>query len=344
MKRKAPDSQEQACMLCRRADANADICGPKHEKGGLCVHENCLFLASWLFQRGSRQEGICGFMPVDIKWKIKSAAQKRCFACGERGAAIACQGKGCSRCFHLPCASEHGCVSQFFAPFRSFCWEHRPQQAVPARPQAQTTCLICLEPVDDGLSYTTMVCPACRGAWFHRGCIQGQAVHAGFSCFRCPMCKNRRKFLPEMFKMGIPIPLRAPAWEEGGRYRHLYQRHSRCDATHCLHPRGREQAEPTGPWELLLCSSCASRGAHRRCLALADGTASWECDECAGLGPASSAHSQLDRPTTNSQPQPASSSSSAPPDTRSPTRQTGPERRPSRSRTSRRSQNPYRRP
>ncbi|XP_068784083.1 PHD finger protein 7-like [Struthio camelus] len=252
MKRKAPDSQEQACVLCRRAHASADICGPKHEKRGLCVHENCL----------------------------------RCFACGERGAAIACQGEGLQPLLPPALCSEHGCVTQFFAPFRSFCWEHRPQQAVPARPQAETTCLICLEPVDDAPSYTTMVCPACKGAWFHRGCIRGQAVHAGFSCFRCPMCKNRRKFLPEMFKMGIPIPLRGPAWEEGGRYRDLYQRHSRCDASQCLYPRGREQAEPTGPWELLLCSSCASRGAHRRCLALGNGTASWECDECAGLGPA----------------------------------------------------------
>ncbi|XP_062448815.1 PHD finger protein 7-like [Rhea pennata] len=344
MKRKAPDSQEKACMLCRRADVSADVCGPKHEKRGLCVHENCLFSASWLHQRGSREEGICGFLPVDIKWKIKSAAQKGCFVCGERGAAISCQRKGCSRTFHLPCASEHGCVTQFFRPYRSFCWEHRPEQAVPARPTPETTCIICQEPVDEQLSYRTMVCPACKGAWFHRGCIQGQAVHAGVSCFQCPLCKNRRRFLPEMFKMGISIPFRGPLWEEGGRYRDLYQRHRRCDAARCLHPRGREQAEPSGRWELLLCSSCAAQGAHRGCSGLGNAAVSWECDECAGLGPASSAQPEPAAPSTSSQAEPAASSSSAAPRTRSPSGGTGPERRPSRSRLARRSQNPYRRP
>ncbi|XP_025915296.1 PHD finger protein 7-like, partial [Apteryx rowi] len=321
-----------ACMLCCRADVNVDICGPKHEKRGLCVHENCLFSASWLFQRRSREQGICGFMPVDIKWKIKSAAQKHRFACSERGAAISCQGKGCSRTFHLPCTSKQGCITQFFAPCScqsqamegsfvpplpssvaackasvlpclaplfpappgSFCWEHRPDQTVLARPEAETTCIICLEPVDDQISYSTMVCPACKGAWFHWGCIQGQAGQAGFSCFQCPLCKKCRKFLPEMFKMGIPIPFRL--------------------------------------WELLLCSSCASKGAHRRCSGLGNATASWECNECAGLGPASSAQSELAGPSTSSEAELAASSSSAASETRSRSRQTGPERRRGRSR------------
>ncbi|NXA54104.1 PHF7 protein, partial [Nothocercus julius] len=133
---------------------------------------------------------------------------QRGFACGERGAAISCQGQGCSRTFHLPCASEHGCITQLFGPFRSFCWQHRLQQAVLVHPEADTTCIICQEPVDNQLSYGTLVCPACKGAWFHRGCIQGQAARAAFSCFWCLHCKNRRKFLPEMFRMGIPVPFR----------------------------------------------------------------------------------------------------------------------------------------
>nr|XP_013815335.1 PREDICTED: PHD finger protein 7-like [Apteryx mantelli mantelli] len=344
MKRKAPDSREKACMLCCQADVSVDICGPKHEKRGLCVHENCLFSASWLFQRGSSEERICGFMPADIKWKIKSAAQKGCVVCGKRGAAINCQGRGCSRAFHLPCASERGCITQFFGSYKSFCWDHRPEQTVPARPEAETTCIICLEPVDDQISFSTMVCPVCKGAWFHRGCIQGQAAHAGFSCFQCPLCKDREEFLPEMFKMGIPIPFRGPSWEEGGCYRDLYQRHNRCDADQCLYARGRERAEPSGPWELLLCSSCASKGAHRCCSGLGNATSSWECDECASLGPASSAQSELAGPSISSEAEPVASSGSAAPETHSRSCQTGPEQRPGRSRVSRRSQNPYHRP
>lgn len=38
------------------------------------------------------------------------------------------------------------------------------------------------------------------------------------------------------------------------------------------------------PWELLLCSSCAAEGTHRRCSGLTNCTESWECDNCARLG------------------------------------------------------------
>ena len=38
------------------------------------------------------------------------------------------------------------------------------------------------------------------------------------------------------------------------------------------------------PWQLLLCSSCTARGTHRRCSFLSQGTASWECNACAGEG------------------------------------------------------------
>ncbi|NXT59574.1 G2E3 ligase, partial [Pluvianellus socialis] len=129
---------------------------------------------------------------------------QRCFVCGEMGAAITCQEKGCDRSFHLPCAPEGECVTQFFRLYRSFCWQHRPEQAVPATPQQDTTCVICLELVDDKKSYGTMVCPACQHAWFHRSCIQEQAVHAGV-CFCCMHCQNKDQFVMEMLTMGIRI-------------------------------------------------------------------------------------------------------------------------------------------
>ncbi|XP_074458359.1 uncharacterized protein LOC141749190 [Larus michahellis] len=91
--------------------------------------------------------------------------------------------------------------------------------------------------------------------------------------------------------------VRLPSWEDGQAYAGERERHSRCDASVCLCPGGREQAEEGGPWELLLCSSCAAEGTHRHCSSLSSSTASWECDSCAGLGTASSATSELAGPS-----------------------------------------------
>ncbi|XP_050572789.1 PHD finger protein 7-like, partial [Cygnus atratus] len=311
MERKAPDSREQACMLCGRADADPNICGPIRERNGLCAHVFCLFLANGLYRPGNLQEGILGFLLEDIQHTIKRASQKQCFVCGERGATITCTETGCERSFHLPCASEGECVTQFFGRHRSFCWEHRPQQAVQAAPEQDTTCTICMDPVGDSKSYHTMVCPACSHAWFHRGCIQGQAVCAGILCFQCPICRNRGEFCSEMFVMGIRVPFRRPTWENNDAFASLRERHQRCDVSECLYPQGREQAEGQGPWQLLLCRSCAAEGTHRRCSNLTNSAGTWECDSCAGVGTASSANLGLAGPSTSS-PEPLGPSRGSP--------------------------------
>ncbi|XP_059679434.1 PHD finger protein 7-like [Gavia stellata] len=346
---RAPASTEQACMLCRRAEADPDICGCKLEKEGLCAHVFCLFFANKLYQQQLQELGLMLFFPEDIRRTIQRAARKACFVCGEKGAAITCHETGCKRSFHLPCAVEGGCVTQFFPQYRSFCWEHRPEQAVEAAPDENTTCLICLDPVGDRKSYGTMVCPACKHAWFHRGCIQGQAARAGISCFQCPLCRDKEEFVLEMLTMGIRIPFRLPSWENSHGYAALYERHGRCDASECLCPGGREQAEEEGPWQLLLCCSCAAEGTHRRCAYSGNSTASWECNSCAGLGTDSSAALELAGPSTASQsgsghaasgpshgsPVLEGSSRSSPP---------GPKRVRDRSRLRRRAQTPYSRP
>ncbi|KFQ92749.1 PHD finger protein 7, partial [Nipponia nippon] len=102
------------CMLCRRAQADPDICGHKLQKRGLCAHVFCLYFANELFQKGREGVGLLGFLPEDIRRTILRAAQKHCFVCGESGATITCQETGCDRSFHLPCAVEGGCVTQFF--------------------------------------------------------------------------------------------------------------------------------------------------------------------------------------------------------------------------------------
>ncbi|NWH67923.1 G2E3 ligase, partial [Geococcyx californianus] len=128
--------------------------------------------------------------------------------CVKRGATITCQEPGCDRRFHLPCAVQGGCVTQYFGLYSSFCWQHCLEQTVEAVPEENTTCLICLEPVEDRMTYRTMVCPVCKHAWFHRGCIQKQAMHAGTHCFCCPHCQNEYRFRMEMLTMGIQIPNR----------------------------------------------------------------------------------------------------------------------------------------
>ncbi|KAK4808262.1 hypothetical protein QYF61_020743, partial [Mycteria americana] len=366
-------------MLCRRAEADPDICGCKTAKKGLCAHTYCLgwplpcrpneplafsalqFLASGLFPQESRN----GFLIEDTRRAIQEAAQKRCFVCGEAGATITCRKKGCNRSFHLPCASEGECVTQFFGLYRSFCWEHRPEQAVQASPEQNSTCIICLDLVEDKKSYRTMVCPACQHAWFHRRCIQKQAVHAGV-CFRCLHCQNKDQFVMEMLTMGIRVSKRQPSWESNQAFGLVYQRHILCNARKCLCPRGREQAEEEGSWQLLLCSSCAAEGIHRRCSYLRNSATTWECDCCAGLatgGPllpwgwvavlltflppltaSSNNELELASPSTASQvalglfqgfPAPARSGCSSHP---------GPDRIRHRSRLQRRAQKPYSRP
>ncbi|NWR96048.1 PHF7 protein, partial [Furnarius figulus] len=203
-----------------------------------------------------------------------------CFVCGKCGATITCCKTDCDLSFHLPCAKEAGCVTQYITPYSSFCPAHSPEQAVEATPEPDTKCRICMEPVEDRKTFKTLVCPECKTAWFHRDCIQGQAMCAGILSLQCPLCRNNQSFLVDMFCVGIRVPFREPSWEDNDAFIELGERHSHCDARKCLCPGGREEAEEEGPWELLLCCSCAAEGTHRRCSGLRDSTSSWECDTC----------------------------------------------------------------
>ncbi|XP_026723319.1 PHD finger protein 7-like [Athene cunicularia] len=193
-----PDSMEQACMLCGWAASDPEVCGRKIKKQGLCAHFFCLFFASQLLYWQDEQPGMLGFVMQDILHAVELAAQKRCFVCGKNGAAITCCREGCDRSFHLPCAIEGECVTQYFPPHSSFCREHRPEQQVEALPEEDTECLICLEPVGDRKSFHTLVCPACKHAWFHRDCIQGQARYTAISSFSCPHCRDNHDFTFDM--------------------------------------------------------------------------------------------------------------------------------------------------
>ncbi|NWY08452.1 G2E3 ligase, partial [Nothoprocta ornata] len=106
-------------------------------------------------------------------------------------------------------------------------------------------------------------------------------IHAGIVFLACPACRERDLFLLEMLAMGILVPLSLPSWITNASPE-LEERHRRCDARECLCPGGREQVDGEGPWQLLLCCSCAAEGTHRACSSLGDSTTSWQCAGCAG--------------------------------------------------------------
>ncbi|XP_040520388.1 PHD finger protein 7-like isoform X3 [Gallus gallus] len=297
----APIFREPACMLCGQTDADPDICGSKQLDFGMCAHAFCMAFSNGLFQQATIVGRTAEVSPEDVQRVVREAERKHCFICGETGAPITCAEAGCEHSFHLPCAREGDCVTQYFGEYSSFCQKHSPKQAAEVAPAQDTNCIICMEPVGDKKSYHTLVCPACKHAWFHRACIQGQAIRAGVNCFQCPLCRDADAFLSDMLVMGIRIPLSGPMWEDGNAYASLGLRHGRCDASECLSPQGRGQAEEEGPWELLLCSSCAAEGTHRRCSYLSNNADAWECKACAGMGTASSVISEVTGPSTASQ-------------------------------------------
>ncbi|XP_068006479.1 PHD finger protein 7-like [Melanerpes formicivorus] len=301
---------ERACMLCRQAQVNLDACGEILQQQGLRAHLLCLFFANEISARRDGAGGVV-LLHEEVEYAMERAARRECFVCHQSGATITCRETGCDVSFHLPCATRGGCVTQYFGLYRSFCREHHPQQQVEVVPEEDTTCLICLEPVDSQTSYRTMVCPACQHAWFHRECIQEQALQTGQLRFQCPACRDQNAFLPEMLNMGIQIPYRLPSWVVQENVEELGERHRHCDASECLCPGGREQAEQEGPWQLLLCSSCAAEGTHRQCSHLRPSTSSWECSSCAGPSRDSSDSWQLPDPGAPNQEAGAASSSSS---------------------------------
>ncbi|XP_068024087.1 G2/M phase-specific E3 ubiquitin-protein ligase-like [Melanerpes formicivorus] len=237
--------RSRACQLCLQAELDPELYGWKRQQDGLCVHDCCLYFASDLYAVVS-VPGWVGYCFSHIQRVINNAAQKICCVCGRSGATIDCWELSCGRSFHLPCALRGECITQYFDCFSGFCSQHRPQQAVDRDPEPHTDCLLCLEAVDDSKSYSTMGCPACQHAWFHRRCIQGHALRAGISAFQCLLCRDKELFQQEMLRMGIRIPSRPPAWETAEAVESLLARHSRCDASQCLCPGGRERAEVEG--------------------------------------------------------------------------------------------------
>ncbi|CAJ0967008.1 unnamed protein product [Ranitomeya imitator] len=199
------------CILCGRRDDCTEKYGEKktYVEHKLTLHYYCLLLSSGIWQRGEEDEGIYGFLIDDIKREVNRARKLKCHVCKRNGASIGCVFPRCKRGYHFPCGIEKQCIFQFMDTFRSYCWEHRPvQKALSRQSNGSSPCTICLENVDHVPSYHVIRGPCCKTSWYHRDCLQHQALSAGLFFFRCTVCNNKEKFQKEMLCMGIHIPER----------------------------------------------------------------------------------------------------------------------------------------
>ncbi|XP_071602300.1 G2/M phase-specific E3 ubiquitin-protein ligase isoform X2 [Heliangelus exortis] len=281
------DIQSSFCVLCGRTDDCPEKYGEKrtYKKHNLTVHYYCLLMSSGIWQRGEEDEGVDGFLIQDIKKEVNRAAKLKCNICRKKGASVGCVAPKCKRSYHFPCGIQKECIFQFMEDFRSYCWEHRPVQKFLDNEFGGTSqCTICLDLVEQLPAYNVLKSPCCKNSWFHRECLQYQALSAGIFFFRCTVCNNMDKFQKEMLRMGIHIPERDASWElEENAYQDLLQCYQHCDIKRCLCKKGRDYNEPDSKWEIKRCQYCGSRGTHVACSSMKSWEQNWECMECRSI-------------------------------------------------------------
>ncbi|XP_076983153.1 G2/M phase-specific E3 ubiquitin-protein ligase isoform X1 [Tamandua tetradactyla] len=284
---KSGGSQNLVCVFCRKNDDCPNKYGERktNEKWNLTVHYYCLLMSSGIWQRGKEEEGVYGFLIEDIRKEVNRASKLKCCICRKTGASIGCVAPRCKRSYHFPCGLQRECIFQFTGNFASFCWNHRPAQIITSNNYRDSLpCTICLEFIEPIPTYSILRSPCCKNAWFHRDCLQVQAINAGVFFFRCTVCNNSDIFQKEMLRMGIHIPEKDASWElEENAYQELLQHHERCDVRRCRCKEGREYNEPDSKWEIKRCQCCGSSGTHLACSSLRSWEQNWECLECRGI-------------------------------------------------------------
>uniref|UniRef100_A0A8C6QJ68 G2/M-phase specific E3 ubiquitin ligase n=1 Tax=Nannospalax galili TaxID=1026970 RepID=A0A8C6QJ68_NANGA len=276
-----------ACVFCRKNDDCPNKYGEMktNQKWNLSVHYYCLLLSSGIWQRGKEEEGVYGFLVEDIRKEVNRASKLKCAVCKKSGASIGCVAPRCKRSYHFPCGLQKECIFQFTENFASFCWKHRPVQAITSNNYRESLpCTICLEFIEPIPTYNILRSPCCKNAWFHRDCLQVQAINAGVFFFRCTICNNIDIFQKEMLRMGIHIPEKDASWElEENAYQELLQSYEHCDVRRCHCKEGRDYNEPNSKWELKRCECCGSSGTHLACSSLQSWEQNWECLECRSI-------------------------------------------------------------
>ncbi|XP_025006505.2 G2/M phase-specific E3 ubiquitin-protein ligase isoform X2 [Gallus gallus] len=281
------DIQSPPCVLCGWTDNCPEKYGEKrtYVEYNLTLHNYCLLMSSGIWQRGEENEGVDGFLIEDIRKEVNRAARLMCNICRKKGASIGCVAPKCKRSYHFPCGLQKECVFQFMEDFRSYCWEHKPVQIFSDKESREPSqCTICLDLVEHLPLYSVLRSPCCKNTWFHRECLQYQALSAGIFFFRCAVCNNKDKFQKEMLRMGIHIPEKDASWElEDNAYQDLLQCYQHCDIRRCLCKNGRDYNKPDSKWEIKRCQSCGSRGTHLACSSIKSWEQNWECVECRSI-------------------------------------------------------------
>ncbi|XP_070631521.1 G2/M phase-specific E3 ubiquitin-protein ligase isoform X6 [Bos indicus] len=280
-------SQNSTCVFCRKNDDCPIKYGEKktNEKWNLTVHYYCLLMSSGIWQRGKEEEGVYGFLIEDIRKEVTRASKLKCSVCKKTGASIGCVAPRCKRSYHFPCGLQRECIFQFTGNFASFCWKHRPVQIITSNNcRDSLLCTICLEFIEPIPTYSVLRSPCCKNAWFHRDCLQVQAINAGVFFFRCTLCNNSDIFQKEMLRMGIHIPEKDASWElEENAYQELLQHYEHCDVRRCRCKEGRDYNVPDSKWEIKRCQCCGSSGTHLACSSLQSWEQNWECCECRSI-------------------------------------------------------------
>ncbi|KAK1129058.1 hypothetical protein K0M31_020188 [Melipona bicolor] len=280
-------SNQRICCFCGLSQNNELEFGKFYEDGEILTHYYCLLLSSNMQQRGKDDQGILGFLKIDIKKEILRGKKLVCSYCKKSGATLGCCNIKCKKIFHYPCGLRAGTLNQFFGQFRSYCIKHRPKQKIDIQVKAElaktkeVVCCICYEEVDPYDTIGTMWAPCCKkNTWFHRKCVQQLAMSAGYF-FKCPLCNDKKSFQKAMLEFGIFIPSQDASWElVPNAFQELLYRHDQCDAPICLCPKGRKYTSFNAKWELALCRICGSQGIHMACGQLKWANPAWECKEC----------------------------------------------------------------
>ncbi|XP_076306335.1 uncharacterized protein LOC143222967 isoform X3 [Tachypleus tridentatus] len=277
---------ELECIFCKLKEDNVFHYGKIFHREKFSLHYYCMLFSSGLVQRGKTdKDGILGFLPGDILREVRRGKRLKCSYCRKCGATVGCCYNKCRKVFHFPCGLQNGSLSQFFGRFNSYCEEHRPRQKVWEENGKQSKgselmCPICLYPVKNRDSNYVLIAPCCKSSWFHRNCLQRQALSAGYF-FKCPLCNNKELFQMEMLKYGIHVPEQDASWElEQNAFQDLLVRYCHCDAPQCICPKGRNFNLKGSEWEIQVCRSCGSQGYHILCRKPMSQKSYWECEEC----------------------------------------------------------------
>jgi len=283
---------EKVCNLCQLEKIPGfEDHQPLIEFQNLKAHYFCLLFSSGLGQSGQENEGLHGFMPLDVRREIKRGARLKCVYCKLKGATVGCTKQECKKSYHLPCGMKHGSLQEFFDQYKSYCCLHRLGQKVgrQKRKNKVNECGICHESITPKPGPTSILAPCCNGAWFHHKCVQTMALNHGEHHFKCPLCNNLQEFSGEMQRLGIYLPQRdALAWNEQENnasfdVSSVSSKAKECGAKVCFCDKeeGRKYNSPDGIWEQLVCHSCGSCAIHAKCGGMDDLIdPHWDCYVC----------------------------------------------------------------